>query len=468
MRCVRCAALLFFAAALSGGRAAPAAAAPKPNILFILADDLGYGDLSCYGQTHFRTPNIDRLAAEGMKFTQFYAGSTVCAPSRCVLMTGLHTGHCLIRGNAKLNFRPEDVTVAEVLKSAGYSTGLFGKWGLGHEGSTGVPTKQGFDEFFGYMDQHHAHNYYPTFLLRGEERVALENVVPNEDALGSGISSNKAQYSPDLILDEALSFVDRSKGGPFFLYYATTLPHANNEAKDEGMEIPELGEFADKDWPTPQKGLAAMITRLDSDVGKLLERLERHGIDENTIVFFSSDNGPHNEGGNNADYFDSNGPLRGTKRAPYDGGIRVPFLVRWPGHVPGGVENEHVGYFGDLMTTAAELAGTSAPEGLDSISIVPTLTGSGEQKRHECLYWEFYEQGSFQAVRMGDWKAVVRPIGGDKIELYNIVEDIDESEDVTGQHPDVAQQALALMRREHVPSPHWQVKQTGRKQAPRN
>ncbi len=329
----------------------------KPNIVFILADDLGYGDLSCYGQTHFRTPNIDRLAAEGRRFTQFYAGSTVCAPSRCVLMTGLHTGHCFIRGNARLNLRPEDMTVAEVLKNAGYATGLFGKWGLGQEGSTGVPTQQGFDEFFGYLDQHHAHNYYPAFLHRGEERVPLKNVVPGEGDFGTGVATKKVEYSSDLILDEALGFVDRHKDGPFFLYYAATLPHANNEGKKEGMEIPELGEFASKDWPAPQQGLAAMITKLDAGIGRLMEKLAENGLAENTLVMFSSDNGPHSEGGNDAEFFNSNGPLRGIKRAPYDGGIRVPFIARWPGKIPAGTTSDHIGYFGDLMATAAEVSG---------------------------------------------------------------------------------------------------------------
>lgn len=430
----------------------------KPNIVFILADDLGYGDLSCFGQTNFSTPNIDRLAAEGVKFTQFYAGSTVCAPSRCVLMTGLHTGHCYIRGNAKMNLRPEDVTVAEVLKEAGYTTGLFGKWGLGHEGSTGVPTKQGFDEFFGYLDQHHAHNYYPAFLHRGEERVTLRNDVPGNGDFGRGVSTNKAEYSPDLILDEALSFLDRHHDEPFFLYFATTLPHANNEAKEKGMEIPDLGRFKAKDWPEPQKGLAAMVERLDGDVGKLMDKLEEHGVDENTLVIFSSDNGPHNEGGNDAEYFDSNGPLRGTKRAPYDGGIRVPTIARWPGHCPAGTESDHVGYFGDFMATAAELAGESAPEGLDSLSFVPALLGKKDQPQHDFLYWEFYEQGSFQALRMGDWKAAVRPIGGTEVELYNIAKDIDESENIADQHPEIAAEALKIMQREHVPSPDWQAR----------
>jgi len=439
------------------GTSAVAAETAKSNLVFILADDLGYGDLSCYGQTHFRTPNIDKLAAEGRTFTQFYAGSTVCAPSRCVLMTGLHTGHCFIRGNAKLNLRPDDVTVAELLKNAGYATGLFGKWGLGHEGSTGVPTQQGFDEFFGYLDQHHAHNYYPAFLHRGEERVPLKNVVPGNGDFGDGVATKRLDYSADLILDEALGFVDRHKDGPFFLYYATTLPHANNEGKKEGMEIPKLGEFASKDWPAPQKGLAAMITKLDAGVGQLMTKLDEHGLADNTLVIFTSDNGPHNEGGNEASYFDSNGPLRGIKRAPYEGGIRVPFIARWSGKVPAGTESDHVGYFGDLMATAAEISGATASKNLDSISFLPALLGKSNQPQHEFLYWEFYEQGSFQAIRMGDWKAVARPIGGDDIELYNLKNDLDESDDVAAKHPDVVAKAREIFQREHVPSPHWKV-----------
>src|SRR5688572_3292873 len=263
--------------ALPGFVSAQQAQGRKPNIIFILADDLGYGDIGCYGQKKIRTPNIDRLAAEGVRFTQAYAGSPVCAPPRCVLMTGLNTGHCYIRGNSKQNLRPDDVTVAEVLKGAGYATGLCGKWGLGHEGSEGVPTKQGFDHFFGYLDQTHAHNYYPTFLLRNEERVKLRNVVPDEGKVGQGVASKKVDYSHDMIAEEALGFIDRNKDKPFFLYAAFTLPHANNEAKQDGMEVPEVGEYAGKDWPERQKQHAAMITRMDRDVGRILERLRKHG-----------------------------------------------------------------------------------------------------------------------------------------------------------------------------------------------
>jgi arylsulfatase A-like enzyme len=435
----------------------PAADAPqRPNIIFILADDLGYGDLGCYGQKHIQTPNLDRLAAEGVRFTQFYAGSTVCAPSRCVLMTGLHLGHCVIRGNGKDNLRPDDVTVARLLKQAGYATGLVGKWGLGHEGSTGIPTRQGFDYFFGYLDQHHAHNYYPSFLVRNQQRVPLRNVVPDEGPYGQGVASEKVQYSHDLLVEDALAFVDRHKDRPFFLYLALTIPHANNEAGNRGMEVPDYGPYADRDWPEPQKGLAAMITRMDRDIGRLVERLQQHGIDEHTVIFFSSDNGPHREGGNNPDFFDSNGPLRGTKRDLYEGGIRVPLIVRWPARAPRGVVSDHVGYFGDLMATAAELAGVETPPGLDSISFVASIVGEPDrQAQHKYLYWEFYERGSAQAVRMGHWKGVRQPMLTGDIELYDLRDDVGEQRNVAEQHPDVVARIRAAMEEAHVPSPRW-------------
>lgn len=431
-----------------------------PNIIFILADDLGRGDLGCYGQKQIQTPHIDRMAAEGLRFTDFYAGSTVCAPSRCVLMTGLHTGHAYIRGNSKNNLRPEDTTVAEVLRQAGYATALIGKWGLGHEGSVGVPTRKGFDYFFGYLDQTHAHNYYPSFLLRNEERVRLRNVVPSEGPVGQGVASQKLEYSADLMTSEALAFVDRNKERSFFLYLAYTLPHANNEAKNEGMEVPDLGIYKDKDWPAPQKSLAAMITRLDRDIGALFGQLKQLGIDDRTIVFMSSDNGPHREGGNDPDFFDSNGPLRGIKRDLYEGGIRVPMIVRWPGKVSQGKASPHVGYFADLLPTAAELAGVAAPPNLDGISFLPAILGnSKQQKNHPYLYWEFYERGSAQAVRMGQWKGVSKPFGGD-IELYDLSKDQAEENNVAALHPEIVAKIRAAITEAHVPSPLWKISGT--------
>lgn len=445
-------------ATMAAGSAAQAPAGGKrPNIIYIMADDLGYGDVGCYGQQRIKTPNIDRLAKEGRRFTQFYAGDTVCAPSRCVLMTGLHTGHCYIRGNAKVNLRPEDVTIPEVLKPAGYRSGLIGKWGLGHEGSTGVPTKQGFDYFYGYLDQTHAHNYYPTFLLRNEERVPLRNVVPNEGPVGQGLASMKVDYSHDLMAEEALKFIDREKDHPFFLYLAFTLPHANNEAKQNGMEVPDLGEYKDLDWPENQKRHAAMISRLDRDIGRVMERLKQNGLDQNTLVFFASDNGPHREGGNDPEFNHSSGPLRGIKRSMYEGGIRIPFIARWPGKIEAGTTSDYVGYFADLMPTLAEVAGVPSPKGIDGLSFLPTLLGhASEQKQHPFLYWEFYEQGGRQGVRMGDWKGIAQPFAG-AIELYNLKSDLGETKNVAAEHPEVVQAIRAIMEKEHVPSPLWKV-----------
>ena len=433
-------------------------AASKPNIVFILADDLGYGDLSCYGQKQFRTPNIDRLASAGMRFTNFYAGSTVCAPSRCVLMTGLHTGHCYIRGNGDANLRPEDVTVAEILKRAGYQTGLVGKWGLGQEKSTGVPTRKGFDFFFGYLDQAHAHNYYPTFLLRNEERVGLRNVVPKPGPAGQGVASQKVEYSPDLMTREALAFVEANQNKPFFLELAYTLPHANNEAGNKGMEVPDLGAFRDRNWPEPQKGLAAMITHLDNGVGQLLDKLDQLGLTNNTLVFFTSDNGPHKEGGNDPAFFQSSGGLRGFKRALYEGGIRVPCIVRWPGHVPAGTTSDFVAWFADFLPTAADLADVPAPAKIDGLSLKPLLTGAAQtQPKHQYLYWEFYEGRSAQAVREERWKGVCQPMGG-TIELYDLQLDPKESNNVAAAHADVVSRIRAEMDEAHVPSPLWKRK----------
>jgi arylsulfatase A-like enzyme len=439
--------------------AAVALASPqarRPNIVFILADDLGWGDPGCYGQKQVRTPSLDRMAAEGTRFTQFYAGSTVCAPSRCVLMTGLHTGHSFIRGNAKTNLRPSDVTVARVLKDAGYATGLCGKWGLGHEGSTGIPTKQGYDFFFGYLDQTHAHNYWPSFLVRNGERVKLRNVVPNEGPVGQGVASERVDYSADLIAKEALAFVEANAKRPFFLYYAMTLPHANNEAKSKGMEIPDHGIYKDRDWPEPEKGRAAMITRLDHEVGALLRRLKELGIDDETLVLFSSDNGPHKEGGSDADFFDSNGPLRGTKRDLYEGGIRVPMIARWPGKVPAGRTSDHVWGMVDFLATAAEIAGAKAPA-TDGLSMAAALLGK-ECAPAEYLYWEFHERGFHQAVRHGPWKGV-RHGSKAPLELYDLREDLSEKENVASKHPEAVAKIEAYLRSARTESAEFPVKE---------
>jgi arylsulfatase A-like enzyme len=462
----------------------------KPNIIFILADDLGYGDLGCYGQETIKTPNLDRMAAGGMRFTDHYAGSTVCAPSRCALMTGLHTGHCWIRGNALLPLRPEDVTVAKLLKEAGYATGIIGKWGLGEAGSTGIPNKQGFDYWFGYLNQRHAHNYYPTYLWRNEETVPLKNEVRDVNPPG-GVATKRVEYSHDLFAQEALSFVERNRDRTFFLYLAFTIPHANNEAGQNGMEVPSLEPYADRDWPQPQKGHAAMITRMDRDIGRLFAKLKELGLDRDTLVMFSSDNGPHKEGGGDPTFFRSSGPLRGYKRDLYEGGIRVPMIARWPGKIKASAVSNHVSAFWDFLPTCCELAGVETPQGLDGISMVPTLLGQPDsamdapqstprppsskttdtifsadsatsavrtQKRHEFLYWEFHEQGKKQGVRMDDWKGVRLNVAKDPdgpIELYNLKADIGEKRDVAGQHADIVAKIREHMKIAHAPSEHW-------------
>jgi arylsulfatase A-like enzyme len=436
---------------------APAAAPAKPNLVLLLADDLGYGDLSCFGQTKFRTPNLDRLAKDGMRFTQFYAGSTVCAPSRCTLMTGRHTGHCLIRGNGRQALGPGDRTVAEVLKAAGYRTGLFGKWGLGEEGSSGVPTQKGFDAFFGYLNQHHAHNYFPDYLISGDSRYPLpKNVQSKTD----NVAAEAVTYAPDLIAQRALEWLDESKADarPFFLYFATTLPHANNEknrATKNGNEVPPgYAPFASEPWPQPEKDKAAMIRRLDEHVGLLLAKLKSLGVEDNTLILFSSDNGPHKEGGNDPAFFASSGPHRGIKRSLTDGGIRVPTIARWPAGIKPGTTSDHVAAFWDVLPTFADLAGTKAPAGIDGLTFAPTLTGTGDQKRHVYLYWEFHEGGTKRAVRYGNWKGIKSSLTG-KLELYDVVADPHEDRDVAGANPDLVAKIEATLTTARTPSAAW-------------
>ena len=432
----------------------------KPNIIFILADDLGYGDVGCYGQKEIKTPNIDRMASEGMRFTSHYSGSTVSAPSRCSLMTGLHTGHCLIRDNAAIALRPEDFTIPELLKEANYTTALIGKWGLGDPGTTGTPIKQGFDYFYGYMNQGHAHNYYPSFLWRNEEKVMLSNVVSEEKESGAGIATVQKEYTHDLFTAEALQYVDKQKDQtkPFFLYLAYTIPHANNEMwrkSGDGMEVPDFSEYAGKDWPVVQKKHAAMITRMDGDIGKLLVKLKSLGLDKNTIVIFTSDNGPHEEGGVNHEFNNSNGIYRGYKRDLYEGGIRVPFIAWWPGKIKAGSQSDHISAFWDIMPTFAEMAGIKLKVPTDGISILPALTGTGTQKTHEYLYWEFASLGGKQAIRSGNWKAVRLNVNKDKeapIELYDINEDPSEKMNIADDNAEAPERMIELMNDAHVDS----------------
>jgi len=452
----------------------------KPNIIFVLADDLGYGELGCYGQKVIQTPEIDRMAAEGMRFTQFYAGATVCAPSRCVLMVGQHTGHCSVRGNAGANnrsvqsLREDDMTISEILKKQGYATALIGKWGLGEVEEPGHPLRKGFDYFFGYLNQGHAHNYYPEFLWRNWGKVMLRNeVVAVKADYGSdfkpGYATKRVDYSHDLFAEDALRWVEENRDRPFFLYLALTIPHANNEGTrgtGDGAEVPDYGIYADRDWPNQDKGQAAMITRMDRDIGRLLNKLRELGLAEKTLVMFSSDNGPHNEAGHNPERFKPSGPLRGMKRDLYEGGIRVPFIAWWPGTIPPGTVSDHVGYFGDLMATFCDLTGAELPSGRDSISFLPTLLGHPEkQNQHPYLYWEFYERGSAQAVRFGKWKAVRKPMLTGDIELYDLETDIGETNNVAAQNPDVVAQARQFMEEAHVNDPRWQVPKPATKPA---
>lgn len=432
--------------------------AERPNVIFILADDLGYGDLGCYGQEIIQTPNLDRMATEGMIFTNHYAGSTVCAPSRCCLMTGLHTGHAFLRGNDRIPLRPEDVTVAELMKQAGYTTGIIGKWGLGEPDTTGVPNRKGFDYWFGYLNQQHAHNYYPEYLWRNEEKVPLANQVEPVGAAG-GVATKRVQYSHDLFASEALAFLDRNRKQPFFLYLAFTIPHANNESKPDGMEIPSYGPYASRDWSNPQKGHAAMITRMDRDIGRLFDRLKALGLDEKTLVLFSSDNGPHKEGGADPAFFGSSGGLRGIKRDLYEGGIRVPLIARWPGRITAGSGSDHVCAFWDFLPTCCELAGVPTPEETDGLSFLPTLLGQPQrQRQHPYLYWEFHEQGKKQAVRMGHWKGVRLNVAKDPagpIELYHLAEDPGEQENVASRNPEAVARIATIMASARTPSQRW-------------
>jgi arylsulfatase A-like enzyme len=425
-----------------------------PNIIFILADDLGYGDLGCYGQTKIRTPHLDQLAAEGMRFTQGYAGSTVCAPSRAALLTGLHTGHTRIRGNGQVPLALEDLTVAEVLKRKGYQTGVIGKWGLGLENSTGTPHRQGFDEWLGYLDQVQAHNYYPTYLYRSSvSGNCFDVVLPLE----GNFDGKQTIYSHDYFTMAATNYLRISKYRPFFLYLAYTLPHANPELTRKtgnGMQVPDDVPYSEEAWPQPEKNKAAMITRLDQSVGVIMEQLRHLKIETNTIVFFSSDNGPHQAGGNDPAFFKSSGPFHGIKRDLYEGGIRVPLIVHWPGHIKPGSVSDQIFAFWDFLPTAAELAGVKPPADIDGISVLPALLGQKQTNQHAFLYWEFRQGKTKQAVRMGGWKAV-RLAPSRPLELYDLRDDPGESRDVAKTHPDIVEKIEAYLKSARTESKEW-------------
>ena len=456
-----------------------ATAATPPNIIYILVDDLGYGDLGCYGQKMLTTPNIDRLATEGMKFTRHYAGCTVCAPSRCVLMTGLHTGHCRVRGNDPWIIPDSDVTVPNLLKGAGYHTACIGKFGLGKPLPLDDPQRKGFDEFFGYVGTSHAHNFYTKALIRDGKILDLPNTViegsfknaqdyKDSDLVGTGVAplDGRKAWVPQLLADDVQRYLgERAKAKqPFFLYYALNVPHTNNEAgKDSplghGMECPDYGEFKNKDWPDAEKGFAQLMRFLDNEVGRITTRLKELGIAENTLVMFSSDNGPHQEGGHQSDFFNSNGDFSGIKRSLTDGGIRVPFIAWWPGKVKAGAVSEHVSGFQDLLPTVAELSGAKLSAETDGISFVPTLLGKEGQKQHSHLFWDFNEQGGKRAVLKWPWKLIHLNTGdGQKGQkgkakaksleklLHNLETDIGEEKNVAADKPEIVAELEKLMQ----------------------
>ena len=477
-RFVRSVALLVSAAATLATVASAAAEASnvppptprRPNIIYILADDLGYGDLGCYGQTRIKTPNLDQLAADGIRFTSCYAGSTVCAPSRAALMLGQHTGHVFLRGNSQsLPLQPEHVTVAKVLHAAGYRTGMIGKWALGDEGTTGLPELQGFDEVVGYLNQTHAHDYYTDHLWRHDPVTGFHGRI----TLHGNLGGKQGDYTPDLFTKAALNFVKINKPDqfnryrPFFLYLAYTIPHANNEAgrlTGNSMQVPSAAPYADEPWAAPEKNKAAMITRLDADIGRLRTKLKDLKLDTNTVIFFTSDNGPHSEGVD-AKFHQSAGPLRGIKRDLYEGGIRVPMIVNWPAQIRPGQVSDFAWANWDFLPTAADIALTKAPKGIDGISIYPLLTGQTQTNRHEFLYWEFHERGFQQAARMGDWKAL-RPQADEPLELYNLKADIGEKENVAQNNLEVVAKFEGYFKTARTESPNWPIKKPEKPPAP--
>lgn len=443
---------LALAADAARGGVTTAATRRAPNVIFILADDLGYGDLSCYGQQKFQTPHLDRLASEGVRFTQCYSGSTVCAPSRACLMTGLHTGHARIRGNGNTTFLAEERIVSEMFKDAGYATGLFGKWGMGNFESTGAPLRKGFDEFFGFLTHTQAHYQYPETLFRNSgERVRF----PDNAA-------KKTHYANDLFTQESLNFVRRHRDKPFFLNLNYCVPHASLEAPEDSLQR-QRGRFPETSFgsptshyamqPTPRAAFVAMITRMDEQVGQLLALLRELKLEEDTLIFFSSDNGPHREGGADPAFFNSGGPLRGIKRDLYEGGIRVPMIARWPGHIPAATVSEQVWYFPDFLPTMAELISRPAPQNLDGISMLPSLLGRPQQN-HPYLYWEFHERGFQQAVRMDNWKALRSGLD-QPLQLYDLKADIGEKNDAAAQHPQVVKRIEEIMRTARTDSPRY-------------
>lgn len=475
----------------ASGCADPAADAPPPppNIVYILADDLGYGELGSYGQTKIRTPNLDRLAAEGMRFTQHYSGSPVCAPSRATLMSGKHTGHTLIKDNYELGGWTDEeergqmplptgaFTIGRMLQDAGYTTAAIGKWGLGGPRSTGVPNAQGFDFFYGYLDQKQAHNYYPTHLWRNEawDTLANEYFSPHQRFQGDDPEDptqyaeyTGRDYAQDLMADEALRFIRENRENPFFLYLPFPIPHLALQVPEESVDAYE-GEFEEEPYlgdrsylphRRPLSAYAAMISRMDAQIGEIVDLIDELGLGDNTLIMFTSDNGTTYTGGVDAAFFESTAGLRGLKGSVYEGGIRVPLIARWPGRIAAGTVSDHVSAFWDMVPTFAELTGATHPDDIDGVSMVPTLLGADGQASHDHLYWEYHGLwDGARAVRRGDWKAV--QLGGHQdgdapIQLYDLATDRGETTDVAADHPEVVAEVKAIMER-RTPSeiPRW-------------
>ncbi len=422
---------------------------PQPNIIFIMADDMGYGDPGCYGQKLIETPNIDRLALQGIRFLQAYAGGAVCTPSRASLMTGLHNGHSPARDNVPhypTYLKEEDVTVAEVLKQAGYRCGGIGKWSLGDAGTAGRATNQGFDSWFGYLNQDHAHYYFTEYLDDNEGRLELK-----------GNSASRKNYSHDLLTERALKFIRESKDSPFFFYGAYALPHFSSREEDkDGLAVPSTDPYSDRDWDEKSKKYAAMIHMIDRDLGRIVDLVDELGLTKNTLIIFTSDNGGHST---IPSMLNTSGPLRGFKRNLTEGGIRVPFIARWPGVVPEGQTSREVIAFQDMLPTFAELAGTSAPKNLDGISVVAALKGKKLSRPHKSLYWDYGHcrgKAYAQAVRMGDWKGI-RPSKTGAMELYDLSKDIGERTNLASSHPELVQQIGDIMDEAVIPNPRYEI-----------
>lgn len=432
-----------------------ATAERKPNIIYILADDLGIGDVGVYGQQLLKTPRIDQLAAEGMRFTQHYSGSALCAPTRSCILTGQHTGHTRVRNNGDGPLLDEDVTIGEVLKSAGYKTGVIGKWGVGEEGSTGTPNKQGFDFWFGYLNQSKAHHHYPEFLWRNEEK----EFYPDNP-------TKREKYSHDLFTDEAMGFIKENQDEPFFLYLAYTLVHVDLDVPEDSMK-PWIGKIEETEpygtpggqhyiyQEKPHAAFAGMVSRLDRDVGRIADLVDELGIAEDTLIIFTSDNGPTSAGGADPDFFNGNADFRGIKFTFYEGGVRCPMIARWPGKIAAGETTDHISAHWDLLPTAAVLAKVETPDNIDGISFLPTILGDdGAQEQHDHLYWEWPSRNGWQAIRRGKWKAHVlntRKSGKTTLELYDLSSDEAESKDVAADFPEVADEFRKLFAEARTP-----------------